>query len=204
MVRNLQDSSGTQKVHIPGIERYVELNNKKYVIKSKSVDWTNGMANMYIFEQPKKVNIQNINPYLYNDQYKVILRQFASELKRLLNCIMNELSNLDKEDRLFRNLRNSIKVMTSMIEEIIGIVTFNNNDVPEAETEEFTIRDLLDEVYNIMSSKIKASKLDYIQMITPELENINISSEKSTIKQILLNLLTNAIMNTDKGQLKVE
>jgi signal transduction histidine kinase len=159
---------------------------------------------MYIFEQPKKVNIQNINPYLYNDQYKVILRQFASELKRLLNCIMNELSNLDKEDRLFKNLRNSIKVMTSMIEEIIGIVTFNNNDVPEAETEDFTIRDLLDEVYNIMSSKIKISKLDYIQMITPELENINISSEKSTIKQILLNLLTNAILNTDKGQLKVE
>lgn len=55
-----------------------------------------------------------------------------------------------------------------------------------------------------MSTKIEEKKVDYIQTIAPELENININSEKNTIKQILLNLITNALLDTDRGQLKVE
>lgn len=117
---------------------------------------------------------------------------------------MNELGEIDRNGRQFKNLRKSIKIMSSMIEEVISIITYTDGEVPEAQKETFNIRDLWDEVYHIMSSKIDEKKLDYIQTIAPELENVNINSEKTTIKQILLNLLANALLNIDKGQLKIE
>jgi signal transduction histidine kinase len=56
----------------------------------------------------------------------------------------------------------------------------------------------------MMSRKIEEKKLDYIQCIAPEIENVNINSEKSTITQILLNLIKNALLNIERGELKVE
>lgn len=182
----------------------VKINDKKYFMYIKDIKWTTGDAKLYIIEEYKHIKTENLNPSLKNDQYKLILRQFASELKRLLVCITNELDEIDKNTRQFKTLRKSIKVMSSMIEEIIAIITCSEGDLPEAQKEDFNIRDLCDEVYNMMASKIEEKKLDYIQTIAPELENINISSEKSTIKQILLNLTANSLLNVERGQLKIE
>lgn len=180
------------------------IEESKYLLKSKEIEWTDGKAMMHIIEESRLLPIHNINPYLNNSQYKTILKQFASELRRLLNCIMNELGEIDKNGRQFKNLRKSMKIMSSMIEEIISIITYQDGEALEAEKETFNIRDLCNEVYSMMSTKIEERKLDYIQTIAPELENININSEKNTIKQILLNLLANALLDTDKGQIKVE
>lgn len=159
---------------------------------------------MHIIEETRSLPIHNINPYLSNEKYKLILRQFGTELKRLLNCIMNDLLEMDKGGRQFKNLRKSMKIMTSMIEEIISIITYGDDEIQGEEKETFNIQELCNEVYSMMSTKIEEKKVDYIQTIAPELENININSEKNTVKQILLNLITNALLDTDRGQLKVE
>ena len=182
----------------------VLIEDQKYIIKHKEIQWLEGNAVMHIIEESRNLPIHNINPYLSNDKYKLILRQFGAELKRLLNCIMNDLLEMDKGGRQFKNLRKSMKIMTSMIEEIISIITYGDEEIQEADKETFNIRELWNEVYSMMSTKIEEKKVDYIQTIAPELENININSEKNTIKQILLNLLTNALLDTDRGQLKVE
>jgi hypothetical protein len=55
---------------------------------------------------------------------------------------MNELGEIDRNGRQFKNLRKSIKIMSSMIEEVISIITYTDGEVPEAQKETFNIRDL--------------------------------------------------------------
>lgn len=180
------------------------MNEQKFLLRNKAIQWAKSEAMLHIIEDTRGFNTECINPYLNNDHYKLILRQFASELRRLLTCIMNEITDIDQNGRQFKNLRKSMKLMSSMVEEVISIITYKDGEDPTPHKEAFNIRNLCDEVYNMMASRIEEKKLDYIQTIAPELENVSINSDKTTIKQIMLNLIANALLNTDKGHLKVE
>ena len=91
-----------------------------------------------------------------------------------------------------------------MVEDIIGIITYKEGVIQEAKREDFNMKDLCNEVYIMITPRIEEKKLDYIQIISPEIENSNVNSEKNTIKQIIFNLLSQAVINTPKGQVKVD
>ena len=120
----------------------IVIEDQKYLVKHKEIQWLEGNAIMHIIEESRNLPIHNINPYLTNDKYKLILRQFGAELKRLLNCIMNDLLEMDKGGRQFKNLRKSMKIMTSMIEEIISIITYGDDEIQAEEKETFNIQEL--------------------------------------------------------------
>lgn len=151
---------------------------------------------MYIFQENQNVHNCSSNSYLTNDNSRMIFRQFAEELKHLLNYFIDE--------QEYNSSERTLKSMKRMIEELILMVSINDTEEIEVQKENFKIRDLCDEVYNIMSRQIEDKKLDYIQAITPELENVTINTERATIKQIMLSLLANALMNSNQGQIKIE
>lgn len=182
----------------------VKLNGNLYNVYIRNIKWINGDARLHIIEEHKRFQTENLNSHLMNDQYTLILKQFTSELKKLLSCVVNELDDIDKDSQQFKNLRKSIKLMSSMIEEINYIIGCAQGQVPQAEKESFNLKELCDEVYNMMAPKIREKRLEYTQHFEPDLRNINISSEKSTIKQILLNLVANSIINIERGKLSVD
>lgn len=122
-----------------------------------------------------------------------------------MKLTLSEVSLYSRKYGEISSLKDSIKSMGEMMEEVINIITLSDLQKDEENSSIFNIRDLCDEVYLLMRSKIEEKKLDYIQMIPPELESINIISEKATVKQILTNLIANALCNIDEnGQIKVE
>ena len=53
---------------------------------------------MHVVEELQTPETESINPYLHNEQYKLILTQFSNELKNILCKISNELSEFPKEE----------------------------------------------------------------------------------------------------------
>ena len=134
--------------------------------------------------------------FLTNNSSRNVLKQFGFELKNLLDSIISDLG-------VGSNAK-SLKSMSAMIEELLLVISVNDKDCIKIENESFNIKNMCDEVYNICAAKIEQKNIDYIQTIAPELERVNISSQRAIIKQIMLSLVTNALLVTKNGQIKVE
>ena len=62
---------------------------------------------------------------------------------------------------------------------MLSLINKSNEDsIPESLKENFTTLDLFAEVYEVMKPKFIQKKLEYIQIIDPEVQQININSEK--------------------------
>lgn len=172
----------------------ISLNDLNYLLRNKPIKWNNSDTLMHVFQESYKSSEES--SYLANTNSRMILKQFANELKNLLDSMINELGTNE-------NI-NSLESISGMIEELLLMISVNDSDSINVEKESFNIKDLCDEVYNILANKIDEKKIDYIRTFAPELENVNISSKRTIIKQILLSIFTNAILNTERGQIKLE
>lgn len=181
----------------------VVINGNQYNIKSKLIEWSDKPAMMHVVEQNKSIPTEVLNPHLNNEQYKLIVSQFSSELKNIFERINTEIEIIDKDDVQFVQLRKSLKFMTIMMQEIVGIFSFDSSNLVEEEKIDFNIKNLFSEVKEIMKTKFEEKKINVDILISRELENVNVSAEKSTVKQILLNLLANIILKTKGGKISI-
>lgn len=156
---------------------------------------------MHILEENTSFPIEVLNPYLNNEQYKLIISLFSYELKTILERINTEIAEVDREERQFVKLRKSLKFMTTMMHEIVGIISFDGENGDEEEKSDFNLQNLWTETKNIMQAKLEEKKINFEIFIAPELKDITINAEKSTVKQILLNLYANAIIKTKRGKI---
>ena len=123
-------------------EMRLTFKDRKYILRSKSIKWNEADAKMHIFEQSKVFSAQALNPHLNNEQYKLIMGQYASELKKMLEKVDREVSEAEKNEEQFQELRKSIDHMTSVMKEIVATITFDGENPLEEEKSEFTIDSL--------------------------------------------------------------
>lgn len=136
------------------------------------------------------------------------LATMSHEIRTPLNGIigMAELGLMDEEistlqrERLM-DIKNSGESLLEIINEILDISKIEADKL-ELEEIEFSIREVVEKIVNLLSVKIFQEKLEFVCEIDPKLPDILIG-DPLRIRQILINLLSNAIKFTEEGTITV-
>ncbi len=138
----------------------------------------------------------------------IFLASMSHEIRTPLNGIIGmaelglmdtDLTNLQKE-RL-SDIKHSGETLLDIINDILDISKIEA-DKFELEEIEFSIRDLAEKLFNIISIRANQEGNELLSEIDPNLPDILIG-DPLRIKQILTNLLNNAVKFTDKGFVKL-
>lgn len=92
---------------------------------------------------------------------------------------------------------NRLKDLTRDIVEVAKLESGNT----KLNKEKFCINDLISDVYIELETLVKEKNLDFIY--DEKDENIEINADKSRIKQVLINIINNAIKYTNEGYIKI-
>ncbi|MCC7317234.1 MAG: response regulator [Bacteroidales bacterium] len=110
--------------------------------------------------------------------------------------LMDESTQPKQRERLL-DIKTSGESLLQIINEILDISKIEADKL-ELEEIEFSIREVIEKVVNLLSVKVFQEKLEFICEISPDLPDILIG-DPLRIRQILINLLSNAIKFTDEG-----
>ena len=144
-------------------------------------------------------------------QYKdKILATFSHDLRSPLSGIVglleiaSEYDNLDRKlQEILQNALNSAKTLKFLVNDIIDFTCFTRKQLTLNRTHEKISESVL-EVMKIVQHQVKEKGLDFLREIPEETLNTLIFTDSNRIKQLLLNLLNNAIKFTYKGFIKVK
>lgn len=136
------------------------------------------------------------------------LATMSHEIRTPLNGIigMAELGLMDDEinamqrERLL-DIKTSGESLLEIINEILDISKIEADKL-ELEEIEFSIRDLIQKVVNLLSVKIFQEKLEFVCEIDPNLPDVLIG-DPLRIRQVLINLLSNAVKFTEEGTISI-
>ena len=107
----------------------------------------------------------------------------------------------DTELERIQDIKLSGESLLDIINEILDISKIEANRL-ELEQIEFSLRDILQKVIRLLSVKIFQDKLEFICDIDPEIPDVLVG-DPIRIRQILINLVGNAIKFTDKGNVTI-
>ena len=137
------------------------------------------------------------------------LANLSHEIRTPMNAIMgftellsNPSLNPDKKDLYINIVRNSGNHLLTIINDIIEISKIEARQV-EQKKQDIDIDTFLDELYNTIKVTIPSNKNIELKLTkTYSLKNTIISIDDVKLRQILINLLNNAIKFTEKGTIK--
>ena len=93
--------------------------------------------------------------------------------------------------------------MSSLMKEIVAVIHWNPDNLAEEEKGNFCMKELCEEVMGMMESKMEERKIEYVLEVEEELSGVRVSVERNVVKQILMNLSANALLNMGRGELKI-
>lgn len=138
------------------------------------------------------------------------LATMSHELRTPLNAIIG-FSDIVSDDLSIEEIVDYCKTINSsgthllkIVEELFDITLIESGEV-KINKENVEISALLHEVHEIITvEKVKTGKnqLEVIKIIPPNVENLVINTDPSKLKQILINLIKNAIKFTETGHVK--
>lgn len=160
-----------------------------------------------------KGNQINLLPKLTkeNEFQSRLLSSFSHEMRTPLNgsipLLEEALENLEMED--FDSMKDhvfsalgSLKLLENTINDIIDFQALYSGEF-YLNIHEMNLKNLLEEVIKLMKVKAEAKGLAFISDIDHEIPE-NLMSDSNRIKQLLVNLLSNALKFTKKGFIEVK
>ncbi len=139
----------------------------------------------------------------------VFLANMSHELRTPLNSIigftgmilMGMVGDITKEqNKQLTMVKNSAQHLLNLINDILDI-----SKIEAGKTvilpEEFNINDVVQEVMETVTPLVSKKEFDLVGEIS---EKIKIFSDRKRVKQILMNLVSNAVKFTDRGSVKIE
>ena len=136
------------------------------------------------------------------------LARMSHEIRTPLNAITG-ISYLLKQSKLnlsqTKHVEKIINAANNMLGIINDILDYSKIESGRIEIEEtsFNLDQLVDEIINIVSYKIEENEIDFTFIKDPRLPSYYIGDSRR-IKQIILNLLNNAVKFTANGEIKFE
>ena len=192
---------------------------KKYYqdINTVPVKDENGVVKYFASIQrdiTERINYEKKLEYRSNEIKKAhnvksdFLSNMSHEIRTPMNAvcgITDILENFDvspkKQKDLIHKLNSSSKQLKDLMDDILDFSKLEANQL-KIEHKKFDLKDVLSEVYDINSIKADEKEID---LIFPK--NLRIPSklvgDKTRLKQILLNLISNAIKFTDDGYVRL-
>lgn len=160
-------------------------------------------------ERAKKLVEVNIRLQEADSLKSVFLANMSHELRTPLNSIigftglllMQMSGEINEEQKKQLNLvKNSSKHLLSLINDILDISKIEAGKV-ELFIEEFKLDDIVREVVESFSPAVNEKGLKFLKEIPG---GITLYSDKRRFKQVLMNLVSNAVKFTDQGSIKIE
>jgi signal transduction histidine kinase len=144
---------------------------------------------------------------LANNAKSEFLANMSHELRTPLNGILGMLSVLEKE-KLTSSQKENVNIakssgssLLSLINDILDFSKIESGNI-ELEHKAFNVPKLLTEVFNVVYFQLKEKDIEFNIYIDPNIPE-KVYGDSFRLKQILLNLVNNAIKFTDKGSVNV-
>lgn len=103
--------------------------------------------------------------------------------------------------KLVRTLKTSTESLKELITDILDFSRIESGEV-ELYNQTFSLGDLFDQVISMMNVKANEKNLEFV-FNAGELKNTNFHGDKQRLRQVLINLIGNAIKFTEKGNVTV-
>ncbi|MBE5929404.1 MAG: response regulator, partial [Lachnospiraceae bacterium] len=136
------------------------------------------------------------------------LARMSHEIRTPVNAVigMNEMILRESSEEEIRNyasdVKNSSLALLNIINEILDSTKIESG-MMEIVDAEYEMGSLLNDLYNMISIKAKEKNLELVFDIDPTIP-YKYRGDDKRIRQVLLNILTNAIKYTDKGTVTME
>ncbi|MEI6428944.1 MAG: ATP-binding protein, partial [Pseudanabaena sp. ELA607] len=113
------------------------------------------------------------------------------------------MSHLNSEQRdLVDTIRDSGHTLLTIINDILDFSKMETENL-HLEEQPFSFTDILKSVYNLFHSQTITKKIDLNYSIDPNFPQNNLLGDASRLRQILLNLIGNALKFTDEGSISI-
>lgn len=142
----------------------------------------------------------------YKRSQKALLASVSHEIRTPINAILglDEMIMRETNEEDIKNYAEDIKtsgnVLLSLVNDILDFSKMESGMmvlIPD----EYSLAELLNEVCIMAESKAKGKNLSFITEINPEIPS-KLYGDEARIRQILLNLLNNAVKYTKEGQVR--
>jgi two-component system, sensor histidine kinase RpfC len=136
------------------------------------------------------------------------LANMSHEFRTPLNGLagMSELlatTRLDEEQKQYLGtIQASTRSLLSLVEDVLDISAIEAGKL-KLTCEGFSLEEVIDNVSLIMRPAAQAKRLSYVVVIDPDVP-IDIKGDATHLRQVLLNLVSNAVKFTDQGYVKLQ
>jgi len=144
-----------------------------------------------------------------NQSKSVFLANMSHELRSPLNAILGFTQLLGKSFNLTSKQRKKVEIINRSGEQLLSLIndilalTKVETDSIFIQNNEFNLLHIIDSIKELFEIKAKEKYLDFKVIIDPKLPR-HIEGDRLKIRQILINLITNAIKYTFKGKVSCE
>lgn len=143
-----------------------------------------------------------------NEAKSAFLSNMSHEIRTPITAIlgMNEMIQRETGSSAIMdysdNIRRAGESLLSIISDILDFSKIENGKM-ELETEEYSLSSVIVDLYNLVQFRAEAKGLELSFVIDPDLPSHFIGDE-TRLKQIITNLLTNAVKYTEEGKIEFE
>ncbi|MGE9313823.1 response regulator [Niabella sp. CJ426] len=162
-------------------------------------------------EELKKLNAElEVKRQIADDQNKAksdFLANMSHEIRTPMNGVigmtsMLALTQLDAEQQDYVDtIRVSGESLLSIINDILDFSKIESGKM-ELETAPFRLSKAIEEAYDLMSVKANEKRLDLLYYIEPDVP-ADIIGDSARFRQVLLNLISNGIKFTNRGEIEI-
>lgn len=135
------------------------------------------------------------------------LANMSHEIRTPINTVIgfDTMILRESKDPVIKSYAKTINSAANMLLSIInGILDLSRLEADRMElvSEEYSVKQLLSETVTMIKGRSEFEKLEFICDISPDLPSV-LYGDATRIKQVIINLLTNAAKYTDRGSVKL-